>query len=441
MNRLLTPFFCLLLALTSLSAIASEDTNSVDQSNDEYYETQRLASVISHITHLYIREVSYRQMINNAIDGLLKNLDPHSAFLDEESLTQLNSQTDGKFTGVGIEVVRENGSLRVITPLDESPAKKAGIQAGDIITHVDGTFIHDMKMMDAINLIRGLIGSKVTLSIIRSNSGKPIDITITRDEINVSSSRSEIISNDIAYIRISSFNEPTSKEVKLATLDALKSKKIKGIVLDVRNNPGGLLNSAVEIADLFLDSKKLGKNKKIVYTKGRYEEDEYTALATNGDISKGIPLVVLINEGSASASEILAIALQEHDRAVLVGRKSFGKGSVQSVFPIDDKTAIKLTTSLYYSPKGHSIQAQGVLPDIGVPFDKFPETESTQNKESTGFLESSLSQHIKSSQSNGFEQAWKKFKTQRTTMKKMAHDDYMLYQAVLVLRGIQSYQD
>jgi carboxyl-terminal processing protease len=434
-------FLMLLISLFLVMQInASQSFQNIDQSSDEYYETQRLASVISHITHLYIREVSYREMINNAIDGLLKNLDPHSAFLDEDSLTQLNSQTDGKFTGVGIEIIRENGSLKVITPLDGSPAKKAGILAGDVITHVDGTFIHNMKIMEAVNLIRGLIGSKVTLSVVRADTSKPIDIVITRQEIKRDSVRAESLANDIAYIRISSFNEPTAKEVRKAVKSILEKNKTKGIILDVRNNPGGLLNSSVEIADLFLDAKKLGKNKKIVFTKGRYEDDKYIAYATNGDITKGIPMAVLINEGSASASEILAISLQEHDRAVLIGRKTFGKGSVQSVFPIDDKTAIKLTTSLYYSPRGHSIQAQGVLPDVGVPFDKFPKSE-TPKLENQSILESELPQHLNSKQANGFDKAWKKFRKNREALKKMAHDDYMLYQAVLVLHGIESYQD
>lgn len=319
----------------------------------------------------YVEEVSDKKLIESAINGMLTSLDPHSSYLDAESFNYMNEQTKGKFGGLGIEVTMDNGLVKVVSPIDDTPAAKAGIKAGDYITHINGETVVGMTLNDAVSKMRGKVGEKVKLSIRRVNS-KPIELTIKRQEIKIQSVKSEIKEDSIVYIRISSFSEDVDDAVSKAITDAKKKLKNKllGIVIDVRNNPGGLLDQAVDVSDLFLEKGE------IVSTRSRNESDTVKFMANEGDVAQGLPIVVIINEGSASASEILAGALQDHHRAIILGEKSFGKGSVQTVIPLRDYGAMRLTTARYYTPSGRSIQAKGIEPDIEVKPAKVEELES-----------------------------------------------------------------
>jgi carboxyl-terminal processing protease len=306
----------------------------------------------------YVEDVSDRKLIEAAINGMLSSLDPHSSFLDAKDYKYMNEQTKGKFGGLGIEVTMENGVVKVVSPIDDTPAHKAGIKPGDYITNIDNESVIGMSLNDAVDKMRGKPGTKVRLTIRRINE-KPFDAVLKREGIKIQSVKSEL-KNDVAYIRITSFSEDLDKQVKKA-FEGMKKQsgnKLSGIVLDVRNNPGGLLDQAVAVSDLFLDKGE------IVSTRSRYEEDTVKYNAKPGDIAKGMPIVVMINDGSASASEIVAGALQDHKRAVILGEKSFGKGSVQTVVPLGEYGAMRLTTARYYTPSGRSIQAKGIEPDV-----------------------------------------------------------------------------
>jgi carboxyl-terminal processing protease len=391
-------------------------------------DTMRLATVIEHINQFYIDPVTYPNLVDSAIRGMLRDLDPHSDYLNADSFKLLQSNTSNEFSGIGVEVNYEDGLLRVVTPLDDSPALKAGLKPNDLISHVDGQRIDKLSYMEAIKLIRGKTGTKVELVIIRDKTKEPLILKVTRNKIKYSSVKYKQMS-DIGYIRISSFGENTTREVKKAIRN-LQKDNITGLVIDLRNNPGGLLDTAISTTDIFLDATKLGKNKKIVFTKGRHPYSQLEADATPGDDTNNLPVVVLINSGSASASEILAQALMDHERAIVIGTRSFGKGSVQTVLPIDNTSAIKITTALYYSPKGISIQSNGVIPDIEIP-------ELTISiKEKRGFSldkylrEQNLSHHI-SAQHEKEDEA----KFQATDL---AKQDFTLYQGLLILKGINA---
>lgn len=328
---------------------------------DTYEMLNLFGEVMERAKASYVEDVSDKKLIEAAINGMLTSLDPHSSYLDAESFTYMNEQTKGKFGGLGIEVTMDNGLVKVVSPIDDTPAAKAGIKAGDYITHIDGETVIGMSLNEAVSKMRGKIGSKITLSIRRVNA-KPFDVTLKRKEIKIQSVKTEIKNDDILYIRISSFTEENDKIISQAVADAKKKlkDKLSGIVIDVRNNPGGLLDQAVSVSDLFLDKGE------IVSTRSRNEDDTVKYTAEPGDIAEGLPIVVIINEGSASASEILAGALQDHRRAVVLGEKSFGKGSVQTVIPLGSYGAMRITTARYYTPSGHSIQAKGIEPDVVV---------------------------------------------------------------------------
>ena len=359
-------FAGLFLSIADVQAAKKED----DEANT--YELLNLFGEVMERAKLnYVEEVSDKKLIESAINGMLTSLDPHSSYLDAESFNYMNEQTKGKFGGLGIEVTMDNGLVKVVSPIDDTPAAKAGIKAGDYITHINGETVVGMTLNDAVSKMRGKVGEKVKLSIRRINS-KPIELTIKRQEIKIQSVKSEIKEDSIVYIRISSFTEDVDDAVSKAIKDAKKKLKNKllGIVIDVRNNPGGLLDQAVDVSDLFL-----GKGE-IVSTRSRNESDTVKFMANEGDVAKGLPIVVMINEGSASASEILAGALQDHHRAIILGERSFGKGSVQTVIPLRDYGAMRLTTARYYTPSGRSIQAKGIEPDIEVKPAKVEELES-----------------------------------------------------------------
>lgn len=328
---------------------------------DTYEMLNLFGEVMERAKASYVEEVSDTKLIESAINGMLTSLDPHSSYLDADDFSYMSEQTKGKFGGLGIEVTMDNGLVLVVSPIDDTPAYKAGIKAGDYITHIDGETVIGMNLNDAVSKMRGKIGTKVKLSIRRANE-KPFEVTLKREEIKIQSVKTEIKNEDVLYIRISSFAEENDKEIAKAISDAKKKLKdgLAGIVIDVRNNPGGLLDQAITVSDLFLDKGE------IVSTRSRNEEDTVKYTAEPGDIAKDLPIVVIINEGSASASEILAGALQDHHRAIVIGEKSFGKGSVQTVIPLGEYGAMRITTARYYTPSGRSIQAKGIEPDIVV---------------------------------------------------------------------------
>lgn len=347
----LTIFFALFANIAYGTTPPKEEQNT--------YELLNLfGEVMERTKASYVEEVTDQKLIESAINGMLSSLDPHSSFLDAQSFKYMSEQTKGKFGGLGIEVTMESGVVKVVSPIDDTPASKAGLKSGDYITNIDGQTVIGLSLNDAVDKMRGKIGTKVKLTIRRINE-KPFDVVLKREEIKIQSVKSDNKDKEVAYIRISSFTEDTDKMVSKALDKAKKeNKNLKGIVLDVRNNPGGLLDQAVNVSDLFLDQGE------IVSTRSRSIEDTVKYNANKGDIAKGLPIVVLINDGSASASEIVAGALQDHKRAIVMGEKSFGKGSVQTVLPMGEFGAMRLTTARYYTPSGRSIQAKGIEPDV-----------------------------------------------------------------------------
>ena len=363
--------FISLFAGLMISAANVRAATSKDDDANTYELLNLFGEVMERAKLNYVEEVSDKKLIESAINGMLTSLDPHSSYLDADSFNYMSEQTKGKFGGLGIEVTMDNGLVKVVSPIDDTPAAKAGIKAGDYITNINGETVVGMSLNDAVSKMRGKVGEKVKLSIRRVNS-KPIELTIKRQELKIQSVKNEIKEDSIVYIRISSFTEDVDKSVSEAITKAKKKLKNKllGIVIDVRNNPGGLLDQAVDVSDLFLEKGE------IVSTRSRNEADTVKYMANEGDIAKGLPIVVIINEGSASASEILAGALQDHHRAIILGEKSFGKGSVQTVIPLRDYGAMRLTTARYYTPSGRSIQAKGIEPDVEVKPAKIEELES-----------------------------------------------------------------
>ncbi len=329
-------------------------------------ETYRLLNlfgdVFERVRAEYVEPVNDRDAIENAIQGMLSSLDPHSSYLNQRSFRDMQTQTRGEFGGLGIEVTQEGGYVKVISPIDETPAARAGVKPGDFITHLNGTSVQGLTLQEAVEQMRGQRGTQIRITIRRPGADRPIELTLTRDVIRPQVVRFRLEGSDLGYVRVTSFNEQTEAGLRRA-IQQLKSQaggNIKGLVLDLRNNPGGLLDQAVQVSDDFLNQGE------IVSTRSRRAEDGQRWNARPGDITDGLPIVVLINAGSASASEIVAGALQDHRRAVVVGVKSFGKGSVQTVMPIPGNGAIRLTTARYYTPSGRSIQGTGIEPDIEV---------------------------------------------------------------------------
>jgi carboxyl-terminal processing protease len=347
------------------------------------------------IREFYVDPVTDDTIVKNAVSGMLTNLDPHSDYLDEQDFADLKAMTDGHFSGIGVEITVDNGALLVISPIDDSPAQKAGIKAGDYIVKINGTAVEGLSLTKAINMMRGPKGAKITLTIIRKGSAQPLTFTVTRDNIKLQDVKTKFLNNHYAYIRISVFEEKTGAHLRDAVKKLFKDHpgQIYGVILDLRNNPGGVVQAAVDVANVFLDVDKVGYNKLVVYTKGRVPEAQFAGYVTGHDMFNGMPMVVLINSASASASEIVAGALQDDHRAVLVGIQSFGKGSVQTVFPLPGgKTAIKLTTARYYTPSGRSIQAEGITPDVKVNEYSIPDTVKAPDNDVV--READLSTHL-----------------------------------------------
>lgn len=334
----------------------------LSSSEDITYENLRIfAEVLKEIQANYVEQVDVQKLIYSAIDGMVKSLDAHSAFLKREEYTELMEETKGEFTGVGIEITIKDNAVTVVSPIEDTPAFKAGIKPGDRIIKVDNELTRDMTLTEVVKRIRGPKGTHVKLTIQREGEPNLLEFDLTREKIPIQNVKGYYLGSNIAYLRISSFQNNTSEKLYNVYSDIIKAHEIKGIVLDLRNNPGGLLTEAVKVADIFLNEGV------IVSTKGRNPNQKTEVKAKAGDRFIGVPMVALVNEGSASAAEIVAGALQDNKRALVVGTKTFGKGSVQTVVPLSDGSGLRLTTSLYYTPSGRSIQAKGIEPDLNVP--------------------------------------------------------------------------
>ncbi len=428
MKRLLIIFFVLLISPTGW-ATQKEDAETLAGIKKFYIIAQD-------IQKYYVYPETKKSIFNNAFRGMLNSLDPHSAYLDENDWRDLQETASGKFAGIGLEVTMKHGLVTVISPIKGSPAQKAGIKPKDTLIRLNGTPLVGLTLRMAIDKLRGPENTKLTLDVMRKGSSKPLHFVLTRKVIQIESVKSELLHEKYGYINISMFQNSTFKEMSAAIQSLKKQTKqkgktpLQGVILDLRNNPGGLMDSAVEVADAFLNGKK--KKTLIVYTKGRGPWAKFTAYANSGDIINRIPMVVLINEGTASGGEIVAGALKDNHRALLLGTRTFGKGSVQMVIPVDKDSAIRLTTALYYTPNGVSIQAQGITPDI---------TVDQISLNSSAFIENAI-------QWNNLSEADLQGHLNSTTPEKniptgkaknndsLMEHDYQLYQALNILKGM-----
>lgn len=431
MPRLL-PLFALGLVLT-IPALATESplapiTTQEDAAAEDIPTTDALpleelrlfAQVLEHIRDAYVEPVSDRELLDAAIHGLLFRLDPHSSYLQPEDFSDLRESTSGEFGGLGIEVGLDEGFLKVVSPIDDTPASRAGMQPRDLIIKIDDQSVKGLSLGQAVERMRGKIGTKVTLTVVREGQDKPFELTLTREKIRMASVRSRELAPGFGYLRITQFQTHTGSDAA-TQIKALVAgpKPLQGLVLDLRNNPGGVLNGAQQVADLFLD----GGN--IVYTEGRDARAQQRLDATPGDLLGGLPLVVLVNGGTASAAEIVAGALQDHRRGVVVGTQTFGKGSVQTVLPLQRDRALKLTTARYYTPAGRSIQAEGIVPDVRV------ENAKLTARDERGTREADLPGHLTNGSRKGDQKAADEEKPAS-----LADEDYPLYEALNILRGI-----
>lgn len=395
-------------------------------------EVRMFTEALDRIRMSYVEEIDDQTLLENAIRGMLAGLDPHSSYMAGEDFDLLEETTTGEFGGLGVEVGRENGYIRVISPIDDSPADRAGIKAGDLIISIDGKPLREMLPEEAAQMMRGAPGTDVTITVAREGQ-EPFDVTITREVIALASVRSRMIAPGYAYLRISQFRVNTGTELEeeieelYAENEAIE-QPIKGMVLDLRNNPGGILQASVGVVDAFINEGR------IVYTEGRLEQTGLDFSATRKTVAGEVPLVVLINNGSASASEIVAGALQDHGRAIIMGTRSFGKGSVQTVLPLDERRAIKLTTSLYFTPSGRSIQAQGIEPDIIV--DEALVTRRSRNV--MQYNESNLEGHLENGNEPDSENA--RMAEALISAEEVLVSDYPLNEALNVLRGINAFK-
>ncbi|MGR3540644.1 MAG: S41 family peptidase [Hasllibacter sp.] len=406
-----------------------------------YERLDLFSDIFERIRAEYVDEVDEGDLIEAAINGMLTSLDPHSSFLSEEDFADMREQTRGSFGGLGIEVTQEEGFVKVVSPIDDTPAFDAGIQAGDFITHVDGESVLGLTLDEAVEMMRGPVGSEIVITVAREGVDEPFDVSIIRDTIRLVAVRSQS-EGDVIVLRISTFNEQTypgvieELETQVEALGGMEN--VTGIVLDLRNNPGGLLNQAVEVSDAFLDAGE------IVSTRGRGPDDADRYNAEAGDIADGLPMVVLINGGSASASEIVAGALQDHQRAIVVGEGSFGKGSVQTVMPLRGQSAMRLTTARYYTPSGRSIQALGISPDIVVEqprvdptaIEEEIEEEEDRPRRSEADLRGSLENELSEEQRQQIE-----FERELAeAAAELREEDYQLAYAIDILKGLAALQ-
>ena len=388
-------------------------------------ELRTFSDVFGRIKNDYVEDVEDSEMLNNAIRGMLSGLDPHSSYLDQEQFKELQVGTSGEFGGLGIEVGMEDGFVKVIAPIDDTPAQRAGIEAGDLIIRLDDTPVKGLTLNEAVKIMRGKPGTVLRLTVVREGVDQPLKIDIKRDIIKVKSVKSRMLEDGFGYVRISQFQSKTAENM-VDAIEKLKKEsdgRLKGMVLDLRNNPGGVLNGAVAVSDAFL------KKGLIVYTEGRVSDSKLRFNATPDDILDTAPMVILVNQGSASASEIVSGALQDHHRAIVVGTPTFGKGSVQTILPLSNGTAVKLTTARYYTPSGRSIQAEGIKPDIELDQVRVSAVERSIDP----IKEADLSRHL----SNGKDKKSKKSAEEgEEAEESLAETDYELYEALNLLKGL-----
>jgi carboxyl-terminal processing protease len=398
-------------------------------------QVQRFINAIGIIKHYYITDPSDKTLFDNAIKGMVENLDPHSAYLDADELKDLETAVSGEFVGIGVELTSQDGVLKVISPVEGSPADRAGMKPGDIIIKIDNKVVQNMSLREAVSRIKGKKGTKVQLTILRKGADKPINLSIKRETIKMETVKKRMLDDHYGYIRLTFFQGPVDSDLVKAIKELQAKNQLRGLILDLRNNPGGLLEVSAKVVDEFLDNDKTGQyNHLIVYTKGRIPGSDLEIKTSGHDITNGLPLVVLINSGSASASEIVAGALQDYHRAIIMGTVSFGKGSVQTVLPLGDG-AIKLTTALYHTPSGRVIQAKGIQPDVMVPELQV----NTGNLPPTlGIDEEAYRNRLAGDNDSDLQNSAKQYQKERDTEIAIAKDDYQLFSAYMMLKGLSS---
>ena len=421
-------------AFITLEIAKPTNANEASENKSTYEQLSLFGDIFERIREKYVEEVNDEDLIRAAINGMLTSLDPHSSYLPPSDFDQMKVQTRGEFGGLGIEVTQEEGYVKVVSPIDDTPAFRAGIEAGDLITAVDGQSLLGLSLDEAVKLMRGPVGSEIVLTIFRETIEEPYDVTIIRDTIKPLVVRHRL-EGDTAYVRLTTFNDQTyrglEKAIKEMTKEAGGIKNINGFVLDLRNNPGGLLSQAIKVSDAFLDKGEIVSTR----SKHKGEGDRFNAM--RGDLAKGKPIVVIINGGSASASEIVAGALQDHRRAIILGTKSFGKGSVQTIMPLQGNGAIRLTTSRYYTPSGRSIQAVGVVPDILVePRKASEDDENSKKTRSEASLRGSLIKELSETDKKRLDEEEEKLNEKA----KLQREDYQLSYAIDLLRGFSVLQ-
>lgn len=421
MRLLISSLLLLALAAPVLGQDVIEGQAQVSPSKLPLEQLRAFAEIFERIRSSYVEQVDDKTLLENAIHGMLGGLDPHSAYMGEEDFKDLQANTSGKFGGLGIEVAIEDGFIKVVSPIDGTPAQQAGIQSGDLIIKLDEDTVKGLGLNEAIEKMRGEPGSEITITILREGQDKPMVFKLNRAEIKITSVRHQLIADQFAYLRITQFQENTGADINLALQKLIDNtdKPLSGIILDLRNNPGGVLDAAVAVSDAFID-KGL-----IVYTQGRVANADVSYEATVETIAPDLPLVVLVNGGSASASEIVAGALQDHGRGIIMGTQSFGKGSVQTVLPLNGEHALKLTTARYFTPNGRSIQAQGIVPDIEVHQGTF-----TAENEAKYYKEADLKGHLENNKTH------KAVDKTAQPMDQQLLNDYQLQQALSLLKGI-----
>jgi carboxyl-terminal processing protease len=457
MKIYLTLFAFILLSLAAQSYAQTEERTAGEKlsseekkqsAQDTYKQLNLFGDVFERVREQYVEEKTDEELIELAIQGMLSSLDPHSSYLDSDDFQDMQVQTKGEFGGLGIEVTMDSGFVKVVSPIDDTPAYKAGVKAGDFITHLDGDAVLGLTLSEAVDKMRGKVGKPITITVVREGADEALDIEIVRDIIKIKSVRHRLEDNDIGYIRLTTFNQNTTPGL----LDAIKDIKkeagenLKGYVLDLRNNPGGLLDQAISVSDAFLEKGE------IVSTRGRNENDTQRDNATKGDLVDGKPIIVLVNSGSASASEIVAGALQDHRRAIVLGTQTFGKGSVQTIIPLPGHGAMRMTTARYYTPSGRSIQAEGIEPDIIVEEAKIEQLggrKRTREGDLRGALDNDSK--VKGKAKMLLDQATEEAESEDENDekdKKAANDnnedepiDYQLERAIDLLRGVVMYEE
>jgi len=424
---ILTAGITLGVAISLGHGVLADRSDSDPAQRIAFDEVVTLTQVMRRIRESYVEPVEDEALLKDAIRGMLTGLDPHSAYLDKDDFADINISTSGKFGGLGIEVTMQDGFVKVVAPIDDTPAQKAGMQSGDLIIRLDDKAVKGMTLRDAVNIMRGEPGSNIDLTVVREGENAPLKISITRAIIRIQSVKQRMLESNYGYVRITQFQNETGRDVE-AGIRELISKNgaaIKGLVLDLRNNPGGVLNASVDVSNVFLDAGL------VVYIQGRESASRRDFNSRDGDVLSGAPIVVLINEGSASASEIVAGALQDRGRAIIMGRKSFGKGSVQSIIPLSDVEAIKLTTARYYTPSGRSIQAEGIEPDIKV--DRVV-VSAVEKAAFDPIKEADLSGSL--TNENGEAATAEETAKAEEEKTPLAQRDYTLYEALNLLKGL-----